>query len=272
MNENIKQSFWFHLLLVALIFSFLYISFFFTLGFLTHHGEQVQIPSLKGKTVEQAVDELRRLNFEVTVDSSFEPLAKPLTVLKQVPDIGSMVKTGRTVMITVNSVTPQRVPMPNLVGLSYMSGEMLLKNNKMLVGDTTYVPDIAKGAILQQKYKGQIVRSGELVPQGSKIDLVIGNGLGNTEFEMPEVTGYTVDIAFSIISQYNLIPNYVVRPGDGEIIDTFSATVIQQIPPAYNEAGVHNKIKMGDVIDLIIKQNPEPGDIQPSGAPKHSSE
>lgn len=262
MEGKLKKSFGFNLLVVALVFSLIYIIFFLALSFLTHHGEEVVIPNLKGKFMDVAINQLHDMHFEVQIDSTYDPNSKPLTVLKQVPDTGSVVKSGRIVMITVNSITALRVPMPNLISLSYRSAEMLLKNNKMFVGDTTYVPDIARGAIKEQLYKGMPIRPGEMIPQGSKIGLVIGNGLGNTEFEVPDVTHLSIDEALAIINQYNLIPNMYVGQTAGDITDTFSAYIISQSPKAYNDAGERNKIKMGSVIDLSIKQHPENEDYE----------
>ncbi len=259
-QENLKKSFWFHLLMVVVTFFVIYMLFFWELGCLTHHGEQVKLPNLKGKPMDVAIKTLTDLHFAVQIDSTFDPMAKPLSVLKQVPDTGSIVKTGRIVMLTVNSVTPIRVPMPNLISLSYRSAAMLLKNNKMFIGDTTYVDDIARGAIKEQRYKGVPIRPGELIPQGSKISLIIGNGLGNTDFDVPEVIRMNIDEALAIINQYNLIPNIVVEQTAGIISDTNAAFIINQIPAAFNNGGERNKIKMGAVIDLYIKQNPEPGD------------
>ncbi|MBC7553267.1 MAG: PASTA domain-containing protein [Taibaiella sp.] len=262
MEDRIKKSFWFNLLMVATVFTVIYVIFFLALSFLTHHGEEVVIPNLRGKYLDMAITQLHEMHFEVQIDSTFDPSAKPLTVLKQVPDTGSIVKTGRIVMITVNSITALRVPMPNLISLSYRSAEMLLKNNKMFVGDTTYVPDIARGAIKEQLYKGLPIRAGEMIPQGSRIGLVIGNGLGNTEFDVPDVTRLTIDEALAIINQYSLTPNMYVGQMDGEITDTFSAYIIDQSPKPYSSTGERNKIKMGSVIDLSIKQHPEPGDYE----------
>lgn len=262
MKEEVKRSFWFNFLVVAATFTAIYIIFFWALGCLTHHGEMVKIPNLKGKHMNDAVNQLHEMHFDVHIDSTYDPLAKPLTVLKQVPDTGSTVKTGRIVMITVNSVTPMRVPMPNLISLSYRSAEMLLKNNKMFVGDTTYVPDIARGAIKEQKFKGKTIRPGEMIPQGSHIDLVIGNGLGNTDLNIPDLVHMTVDEATAIVNANNLILNIIVELGVGEIYDTPNAYIIRQVQQPFNEAGQSNKIKMGDIIDVYIKQKPDPEDYE----------
>ena len=138
---------------------------------------------------------------------------------------------------------------------------MLLRNNKLLLGDTTYKPDIASGAILEQKYKGEPIRPGEMILQGSKISLVIGNGLGNTEWDVPDVTGMSVDEAMTILNQFNLQPILSVINQLSEIRDTSTAVIVDQHPRALNDAGAVNRIKMGDIIDLSIEQNPPPEDI-----------
>ena len=261
MKKNIKKYFLFHLGIVIVLCAILYTSFFATLHWVTKHGEELKIPDVRGKDLNTAIAKLKGMHFEVSVDSIYEPAFKPLSVLKQVPDTGSSVKQGRTVFLTVNMLTPPHIPMPNLVNLSFRSAEMLLHNNKLLLGDTTFVPDIAAGAIKQQLFKGQDIRAGEMIAQGSKISLVIGNGLGNTEFDMPDVTGRSVDEAQAILAQYNLQPLPVPYNQTTVITDTPSATIVDQRPRALNDAGVANRVKAGEFIDLWIMQNPSAQDI-----------
>jgi len=256
-KENIRKSFWFNLAIILLLCTIVYTSFFATLSWVTRHGEEVKIPNIRGKDMNTAIAQLKQMHFEVYIDSTYEPSMKPLAVLKQVPDTGSIVKEGRTVFITVNMLTPPHIPMPNLVNLSYRSAEMLLRNNKLMVGDTSYKPDIASGAILSQSFKGAPIRPGEMISQGSKISLVIGNGLGNTEWNVPEVTGMTVDEAITYLNQFNLQPSFVAANQMEEITDTSTAFVTDQAPTPGN----HTKIKMGDYIYLTIMQNPQPEDI-----------
>jgi hypothetical protein len=137
----------------------------------------------------------------------------------------------------------------------------------MFVGDTTYVPDIARGAIKEQKFKGRPIRPGELIPHGSRIDLVIGNGLGNTDLNVPDLVRMTVDEATAIVNANNLIINLVPEPGGGEIYDTPNAYIIRQVQKPLNEAGQPNKIRMGDLIDVYIKQKPEPDDYDGGNKP-----
>lgn len=258
-NENIRRSFWFNLLMVVLLCGALYMLFFASLRWITRHGEEIQIPNVTGKNMTEAITDLQKMDFDVYVDSIYDPKQKPFVVLNQIPEVGATVKRGRILFITVNRAVPPSIPMPNLIGLSYRSAEIMLKNNKLLLGDTSYKPDIAIGAILQQVYKGNEIRPGQMIPQGSKIDLVIGDGLGVTQFNVPDVIGMSVDEATTYLTgnglQYTLI-------FDGDISDSSSAVIYDQIPKPVNEMGQPNRIKAGDVVDLRVKQNPTSDEME----------
>lgn len=252
MNKKLTSTFVFHLGVVVGLCLILYGLFFATLHWFTLHGKEVTVPGTMGANVRGAVDQLQKLGFDVYIDSTYEPEYKPLTILKQVPDSGSVVKPGRTIFLTVNMLMPPRIPMPNVVGLSYRSAEMLLKNNKLKVGDTSYKPDIAAGAVLEQLFHHTAVRPGEMVQQGSRIDLVIGNGMGNDEFDVPDVTGISVEEALITLNQFNLQPVYHPKNEATAITDTMTAHIVDQNPRALN-ADKPNRIKMGDVIELFIE-------------------
>lgn len=261
LKEKLKTSFYWNLALVLALCALLYILFFTSLRCVTHHGEEVIVPDVRGRQIDSAETMLRKLGFEVLIDSTYEPTSPALSVLKQVPDTGSYVKRGRAIFLTINRLSAPLVAMPTIKDLSYRSAAMILKNNKLLIGDTTYKPDIASGAILEASLNGKPISAGSMVPQGSRIDLVIGNGLGNTEWDVPEVTGLTVDEAVLILNQYNLQPFIVSVDKMGEITDTPTAIIVNQSPKAFSPAGEHNRIKMGEFMDLQIMQHPSPQDI-----------
>lgn len=263
-KEKLKTSFLFNLGLILSLCILLYIAFFASLHCVTHHGEEIAMPDIRGKSIDSAISILRANGFEIQIDSTYEPTSAPLSVLKQVPDTGAFVKKGRTIFVTINKMNAPAIPMPNIKDLSYRSAEMILRNNKLLIGDTVYKPDIATGAILEASLNGKVLSAGDMVPQGSKINLVIGNGLGNTEWEVPSVTGMSVDEAIIMLNQFNLQPFFVVDQLS-EITDTPSAIIIDQMPRAFNDAGEHNRIKMNDFINLQIKQNPAPEEIRSTG-------
>ncbi|MBL7717841.1 MAG: PASTA domain-containing protein [Flavipsychrobacter sp.] len=259
MNTEIKKTFWFNLLLVFAVAVVLYILFFISLGFITRHGKEVKVPNVTKRTLAEAQKTLEDMDFEVVVDSAYEPKQKPFVVLSQIPDINSVVKKGRTVFLTINKKDPPSTPMPNLVGLSFRSAEMILKNNKLALGDTSYKPDIAKGAILEQLYKGITIRPGQLVPQGSRISLVIGDGLTNVAISVPDVLGYVYPEAMEYLSGSGLQPILV---WEGTITDSAMAMVYKQEPRPINELDAPNRIKEGDMVTIFLKQQVSPEELE----------
>src|SRR5690606_1797264 len=191
MNRPFYKSFAANLIYIALVGLGIYWLFFSSLGWLTGHGEEMKLPDLHGKSLTEVSQLLASGSFEIDVDSTYQPDKAPLTVLDQQPDAGSSVKIGRTIFLIVNKQNPPETPMPSLVNLSFRSAEMLLKSNKLKLGDTTMRPDMAQGAVLEQLVNGKVITAGTMVPQGSKIDLVIGDGLGNKEINVPDITGLT---------------------------------------------------------------------------------
>lgn len=251
MSRPFKKSFLFNLILIGVVCIILYWLFFSSLGWITNHGEEVKVPNFVGLTSTEAISKLEHLGFRIDVDSSYDPTKKADEVLDQQPYAGSNVKIGRTIFLNLNKKNAPTIGMPNLVNLSYRSAEMMLKNNKLLLGDTSFVPDLANGAILKQIYQGKEIAAGTSIPQGSKIDLVIGDGLGSKEFNVPDIEGLTYPEAVAMLNASNL--NYTVI-FDGVISDTLSSVVYQQAPEAKNTLQENNKITEGDVVDFRVKQ------------------
>ncbi len=258
-SAETKRSFRFNLLIVLLLCGLLYIVFFLSLSFITRHGAEAKVPLVIDRDIRMAVNQLESLGFEVDIDSAYDPNKKAHIVIAQMPEVNSTVKTGRTIFITVNKAQPPLTPMPNLQNLSFRSAEMILKSNNLILGDTTYRPDIANGAILEQLYKGQQIRPGTMLPQGSRIDLVIGDGLGNTQFNVPDVVGMTYNEAIAMLSGNGLT---ITALWEGDITDSANAVIYSQMPGSLNELGAPNRIRQGDIVDIRIKQNPTPEELE----------
>jgi eukaryotic-like serine/threonine-protein kinase len=260
MLEKFKQKpFGFHLLIVLALCAVLYVCFFASLSFITRHKDEKRVPALVGRDMNTVLQELHNAGFDVSVDSTYDPERKPYVVVGQIPDSGSMVKDGRMLFITVNKTTPPTIPMPNLVSLSFRSAEMILKSNKLSLGDTSSRPDIAKGAVLEQLYRGKKIKAGDMIPQGSAISLVLGDGLGNTQFNVPDVIGQPYVEAMANLSGRGLV---VIPVWEGNITDSATAIIYDQQPKTHNEANAPNRIKEGDNIDIRIKQNPSQEELE----------
>lgn len=252
MTQPFRKTFLFNLIVITLICLVIYWLFFASLSKITGHGQEINVPQLEGKSISQAVDILEHAEFNIDIDSAFDPTKKPLEVIMQQPEKGFKVKKGRTIFLTVNRTSAPKIKMPNLVNLSFRSAEMMLKSNKLILGDTTLKPDLADGAVLAQVFQGQDIPAGTMIAQGSKVDLVIGDGLGQKEMKVPDIVGMTYPEAVAVLGASNL--NYTAV-FDGVITDTSTALVYMQAPQPYNDFQELNKINEGDVVDFRVKQN-----------------
>lgn len=248
----LKRSFLFNLLLITVLVIGLLYAFFNSLNYLTNHGKQTKVPSLVGKDMKTALAILKKQGFKIQVDSTYISYKNPLEVLFQQPEIGATVKVGRTIFITVNRKSIPKIAMPNLVNLSFRNAILTMQSYRLVMGDTTYRPDVAAGAVLEQWVNGKKVNPGTPIPYGSKIDLVIGEGLSE-EKEVPNLIGTTYADAKATLESLGVTLNVL---WDGTISDSFSAIVYQQTPEAINELDFKNTILVGDMIDLRIMQNP----------------
>lgn len=253
MEGGIRKSFLFNLVIVLGLCAGLYALFFASLGWFTRHGEELKVPDVTGKDLKVALQQLTQMGFDVQVDSAYDPSKKAFLILGQQPDVGSVVKQGRTLFLTVNKTEPLQTAMPNLIGLSYRSAILILKSNRLVLGDTSFKPDIAKGAILEQTMNGVAVRPGQIISQGSVISLVIGDGLGETQMNVPDLIGMSYDEATTTLSASGLKVDAV---WEGEITDSGSAIIYNQQPHILNDFNSPNKIHEGDAIGIWIKQSP----------------
>ena len=123
--------------------------FFLSLSWFTNNGKYLQVPTVKGRNVDEAIKLLEARGFDVVIqDSVYFDTVKKYTVIKQLPDEGATVKANRTVFLTINRAVAPAIPMPKLEGLSLRFAVELLERNHLKLGDTIYRPDFMQGSIL----------------------------------------------------------------------------------------------------------------------------
>jgi len=205
-----------------------------SLGWLTGHGKAATVPSVTGKNYEEARKILKKAGFDVEIqDSVYVDTTKPLTVIKQLPDADEVVKSNRTIFLIISRAVPPLVEMPNLLGYSYRNAEMVLKNMDLKIGDTTFKPDFAKNAILEQHYNGSPITPGTQIRKGSTISLVLGDGVGKKEFIIPVITGMEFCKAKEILEENGIVIGAIVT--DANVTDTCSAWIYKQNPERFDE-------------------------------------
>jgi eukaryotic-like serine/threonine-protein kinase len=258
-STNTSKDLIVHITLVILLLITFFLAFFFVyLPFTTNHGESITVPELAGMNVEQIEDYLdeRNLRYEIS-DCTFVIDKPPLTVLRQYPKPGMIVKKGRKIYIYITTSTPPEIRMPQVVDRTKSSAEQELKRVGLVVGKYIYEPDPSQ-SVLKQLFNGKSIQPGQLIKQGSRIDLVLGNGIGNTEMDVPDVIGKTLEEAEFVLKGSNLKRGLIQYEDDPT---KQPGTVTRQNP----EAGAGNKIRVGEVVDIWVVGQPEQQQPNPNG-------
>lgn len=236
-------------LVLAMAIFFLFLS---SLKCLTGHGRAATVPSVAGKNYEEAKKMLKKAGFRVEIqDSLYVDTMKPMTVIKQIPDADEMVKRNRTVYLVISRAVPPIVEMPNLVGYSFRNAEMVLKNMDLKIGDTTFKPDFAKNAVLEQLYHGAPISPGTKLRKGSVISLVLGDGVGNREFTVPVITGMQFCDVKEKLEASGIVIGAIVL--DADVTDTCSAWIYRQNPERFDDEKKINHIRTGQTIDVWLQ-------------------
>src|SRR5690606_4814362 len=221
---------------------------FFILRSYTRHGEKIEVPNLKNKSIKEAVIALEELGFRYQLDSVYQADAKPGIIIDQDPAAGSTVKDNRTIYLTMITLSPPVVNFPEIREMTFLEARAILGNYELKLGDTIYIPDIARDVVLDVKYGGEKLLAGQQIPKGSRISLVLGNGMGDSEVLVPNVIGLTLDEAIFSIKGSSLsvgAVNYM-----GYITDTLSAHVVSQtpMPDSLNT----RKVSIGTSINIAL--------------------
>lgn len=156
----------------------------------TLHGRTIIVPALEGYHPEDAGLLLTEKNLRYVInDSVFDNTRERGTIALQDPAPGTEVKRNRTIYLTTVAVLPEMVPMPDLTDLSRRQAVSLLETHGLRVGRIEYRPDIARNAVLEQKFNDGVIEAGAPVAKGTSIDLVLGEGLGENITFVPFVVG-----------------------------------------------------------------------------------
>lgn len=250
-----ERSFFVNLLVAIALLLVMIFAFFFSLGSVTKHNESITVPDVTGKTLIDATGFLKQKKFQVSVqDSVYVDSVPPLTVIKQSPESEEVVKANRTIYLTINRATPPLIEMPDLKGFSYRSAQMFLESLGLKLGNISYTPDIARNAVKDQLLNGKTVNPGTKVPMSTAIDLVLGNGLGDTQLAVPDLVGLTVSQAKEYLSGDNISIGVILT--DGAVADTANAYIVRQNPDPTtllpSGERVNNRIRAGQMMDIWI--------------------
>jgi beta-lactam-binding protein with PASTA domain len=203
-----------------------------SLGLITRHGQVVKTPDFANLSVPQAKELASRSHVSVkVVDSVFVRRLAGGVVYRQQPKAGATVKKGRSIFLTINSVVPRKVVMPNLFGYSVTEARAELRNRGLNLGRLNYIKDIATNNVLGQSCEGLEVAAGDLVVSGSVIDLIVGVGDQDNQTTVPKLTGMKyVNAVDAIQERFLNVGKITFDPEIKTYADSMNAVVYKQDP------------------------------------------
>lgn len=215
--------------------SFLLIAILITVGIISAvvgirvavRGDEVQVPSLVGQTVDQAKKSLTGLELVLEVNGErYDAAATAGKIVSQLPPAGGRIKANHPVQVIV-SLGMRRNPIPDLLGSSMRSAELMVMQSGYELGNVSTIDlDNAGGqeGVIRQYPTPQ---SREVLSQ--KIDVLV-NQPHAQRFIMPDLMGQNIAVVTSFLE----------------------ANELKVRPPVYRE---YQNADKGEV----VKQYPEPG-------------
>ncbi len=201
----ISKTFFINLaIMIVLTFVILFITFS-SLKSYTGHGEEFSLPDFSGMTMEQAqkLAKQKELRFEI-MDSVFSRRKKRGSIVEQDPPAGFKVKKGRRVFLVMNATQPEMIRMPLVKDVDFKQAWMDLEAYGLSVDKISYEPNSARHLVIEQKYRGLPVLSGDRIEKGSGIELVLGSGLDGNRTSVPSLLGLTLKSAKRKLLNYYL--------------------------------------------------------------------
>ncbi len=168
---------WGNLLAIAILAILIVVGIWIGLATYTRHGQAVEIPTVKGLGRQDAINLIhsRRL-IPIVSDSIYIKGMAAGQIVRQDPEAGAQVKEGRVVYLTVNSLNVPTTRMPDIANNSSLRQAMAkLTSSGFRLTEEEYIQG-DKDWVYEVKMNGRSIQSGEPVPIGATLTLVVGKG------------------------------------------------------------------------------------------------
>ena len=236
----LKEFVWSKFFLINLgIVIFVYLVIVFStvkyLDYYTNHGEKIGVPNLIGKKSSEAklILEDLGLSYEI-LDSLYDPKLPNGIVKQQMIEPTSVskvyVKSNRVVGLRL-SKNNELTEMPELVYKHVNFAKGVLERRGLKLEAIEFIPTKeANGSVVEQKYKGKIIKGGTSLPIGSKIRLVVGKNEVGYLTDLPNIVGMNYQDALNLLTSRGLSSVSTSCDDCATLQDTLSAVVYGQSP------------------------------------------
>ncbi|WP_194851066.1 PASTA domain-containing protein [Nonlabens antarcticus] len=172
------KTFWIQVVLAILLVVVLCFGYLYWLDWHTNHGQKIEVPDLKRKSLSEADFMLEELDLRRRIidSASFNPEYPPRSVIEQNPKAGRYVKENRQIYIKLNPSGYGKVLVPNIVFKTKRQAVPTLEALGFKIGDVTFRPNIARDMVLEMRHNGSVLEPGSQLRKASVVDLVLGDG------------------------------------------------------------------------------------------------
>ena len=237
-----------HLLLSIITLVFLLLGWLKYLDYYTMHGKYIKVPDFHNMLITQldSVVEANNIRY-VIIDSIFDRSRVKGIVVKQDPEPFTDVKKNRKIYLTINALQTRKVVFPDIYDVSLRQAIGKLNKNRLEVGELEYRANIATNKVLGYKINGIKIEIGQVLYEGTIVDLVVGKGLGAERVIVPNLIGLTRIEANSILKSTSLNIGSEIF---ASVEDSTSAVIYKQFPIGND----YNTLNIGSAIDLFFNQ------------------
>ncbi|MBZ5597490.1 MAG: PASTA domain-containing protein [Acidobacteriia bacterium] len=215
------------------------------------HGREVAVPSLVGKTPAEARRIVEQSGLQVAVERQYYSAKVPEgMILSQLPPGGTQVRRGYQVRVA-ESLGPQRVDIPNVLGQSDRAAEFNIRRRGLDVGTVAeiQISGTPPDQVLSQSPPPNA--SGVSVP---KISLLVTEPVPPQAFVMPNFIGQPLGSVTLALQDAGLHVGSVTAAAQPANPEAFTTTPTPAPVPQPSPASV------------IVSQNPAPGQKVVAGA------
>ena len=192
-----NRFFWVNIIAMVVVAVLIVFGALKGLDIYTRHGQAVVVPDVKGMSVSEAEKMFRDQGLTYVVSDSNYVKNKPSGIILDLnPSVGQKVKEGRTIYLTINTLSTPLCVVPDVADNSsvrqaqakLMAAGFKLTENRMGSGEKDWVYGVI--------YQGHQLQIGDKAPIGATLTLMVGDGVqsaGADSVDMVEDAAISAD-------------------------------------------------------------------------------
>ncbi|MCM0341749.1 PASTA domain-containing protein [Bacteroides fragilis] len=192
-----NRFFWVNIIAMVVVAVLIVFGALKGLDIYTRHGQAVVVPDVKGMSISEAEKMFRDQGLTYVVSDSNYVKNKPSGIILDLnPSVGQKVKEGRTIYLTINTLSTPLCVVPDVADNSsvrqaqakLMAAGFKLTENRMVSGERDWVYGVI--------YQGRQLQIGDKAPIGATLTLMVGDGVqsaGADSVDMVEDAAISAD-------------------------------------------------------------------------------